>query len=65
MNRLKEFRLKEGLTQKELAEKSKISVRSIQAYESEERKIEKMNLKSALSISRVLKIRIEELIKKG
>lgn len=62
ITKLPTFREKVGLTQNELAEKSGINLRTIQKYEGGEVEIEKMSLKNASSIARVLGVKIEDLL---
>lgn len=62
MNKLKQIRKIKGLTQSELADKCNISVKSIQAYEQESRKLEKANKNTILKICEVLNCKINDII---
>lgn len=59
---IKKLRIEKKLTQKQLAEKSKLPIRTIQKYESEECKIENITLKNAIKLAEGLEIKIKELI---
>jgi transcriptional regulator with XRE-family HTH domain len=61
-NRIKMLRECLGLTQKSLSDLSGINIRQIQKYESGEYDISKIELKNALSLSRALNVKAEELI---
>ena len=61
-NNLKKLRENKKITQKELAKKSGISIRTIQAYESNYRDINKMQIANAIQRKKVLKCRIEDLL---
>ncbi len=66
--RLQTIRKASGLSQKELAEKSNVSVRMIQQYEIRQKDINKASAKSLLSISEVLGCSIKDILeydKKG
>ena len=59
---LKRIRTIYGCTQKELAEKSGVSLRSIQMYEQKNKDINKASLDTVYSLSRVLGCKMEDLI---
>ncbi len=59
---LKRLRLSSGLTQKELAAKSGISVRTIQQFEQRQKNINNAQVNKLLPLSRVLYCEIEELL---
>lgn len=59
---LKEIRLSNGLTLKELSEKSGVNVRQIQKYESAECSVENMTVKSFRGISNAFGYSMDELI---
>jgi len=60
MNNLKNVRKKNNITQKQLAELTGISKRTISAYESKNRDLGKIELNKAIKITKVLKCRIED-----
>ena len=51
---LKELREQKGISQKELSEKTNISIRTIQSYEQNWRDINGANLKTLLSLCKAL-----------
>ena len=59
---LKRFRLSAGLTQKELAAKSGISMRTIQQFEQRQKSINNAQINKLLPLSRVLHCEIETLL---
>ena len=61
-SKLKRIRLARGISQKELAEKSGVDVRSIQMYEQKRNNINKAQAETLLKISKVLGCSIEELL---
>lgn len=63
-NNIKALRLKAGLTQKELAEKSGLTQTAISKYEADIASIENMNLKTAEKLSQVFNCTIEKLTEK-
>ncbi len=63
MPRLKEFREAKGLTQKELSEKSGVSLRMIQHYEQGRKQLAKANAVTVITLAKVLSCDPEELIK--
>ena len=62
MRKLKQIRKMRGLTQKELAEKCNISIKSVQAYEQDTRKLEKANKNTIFKICEVLNCKISDII---
>ena len=62
MNKIKRIRKMRGLTQKELAERCNISIKSVQAYEQGTRKLEKANKNTILKICEVLNCKISDII---
>ena len=65
MNKIKQIRKMRGLTQKELAERCNISIKSVQAYEQGTRKLEKANKNTILKICEVLNCKISDIIESG
>lgn len=61
---LKRIRIAYGCTQAELAERSGVSLRSIQMYEQRNKDINKASVESVLRIAKVLGCTIEDLIEK-
>lgn len=61
-SKLQQIRKMRGLTQKELADKCNISVKSIQAYEQGTRKLEKANKNTIFKICEVLNCKISDII---
>lgn len=59
---LRYMRIKNGLTQKELAEKASINIRQIQKYESGEYDIGNMTLKNALALAEVLACHVKDFL---
>lgn len=59
---LKETRKKTGLSQKEVSQRSGISLKTIQHYEQGERDINGANLKTLLKLCDVLNCRLEDLL---
>lgn len=62
MNKINEFRKNAGISLKDLSQKTNINYNTLRAYEYGYRDINKMQLKTAFEISKVLKIRIEDLV---
>jgi len=63
INRLKEFRLKNNLSQNELSIMSGVPIRNIRAYEQEKLDISKAQVDTVYNLSRALNCSIEALIK--
>ena len=61
---LKRIRLSYGCTQNELAERSGVSLRSIQMYEQRNKDINKASVDTVYRLSKVLGCTIEDLIEK-
>lgn len=61
-SRLKEMRIKNGLTQKELAIKSNMSIRTLQEYENKSKNINKASSLTIYNLSKVLSCNIEDLL---
>lgn len=60
---LHEMRLKCGLSQSQLANKSGLSVRTLQAYEQGLRNIDEARLKTLINLSLALDCKISDIIK--
>ena len=60
--RLQEIRKKSGITQKELADRSGVSLRSIQMYEQRNKDINKAQLETVNNLARTLGCKMEDLI---
>lgn len=62
MNNLKGMREKRGLTQAELAERSGVSIRTVQAYEQGLKDINKAAAITLYRMSQILRCAIEDLL---
>lgn len=62
MNNLKHYRTQAGLTQKELADKTEISLRTLQHYEQGSKDLSTAAAITVLRIAKVLECSIEDLI---
>lgn len=62
MNKLKELREAKGWTREQLAEKSGVSVRSIEGYEQGKLKTERMALATAVNIAKALRCKPQDLL---
>jgi len=62
--RLKELRVKSGMTRSQLAEKSGVSVNSIKSYEYGVRDIEDASYRNLKKLADVLGVSVEELVEK-
>lgn len=60
--KIKELRLKAGLTQKELAEKSGMDIKVLMAYESGKRNLDNAKLETILNLCIALQCRLEDII---
>ena len=60
--KLKHIRIKREMTQADLAEKSGVPLKTIQAYESRVRDINHMTLENAYKLARALNCRMESLM---
>lgn len=61
-NHVKTYRKKQGLTQTDLANRSKLNIRQIQKIENEEVKTENITLKTMQAIAQALHVKIDDLI---
>lgn len=61
MTKLQYYRKEKNLTQEELSKRSKISIRSIQAYEQKQASIESCNIDTLLIFARILNCRFFDL----
>lgn len=61
-NHVKTYRKKQGLTQTDLANRSKLNIRQIQKIENEEVKTENITLKTMQAIAQALDTKIDDLI---
>ena len=61
-NHIKTYRKKQGLTQTDLANRTRLNIRQIQKIENEEVKIENTTLKTMQAIAQALNIKIDDLI---
>ena len=62
MNKIKQIRKMGGLTQKELAKRCNISIKSVQAYEQGTRKLEKANKNTIIKICEILNCKEGDII---
>lgn len=62
MNKIKQIRKMRRLTQKELAERCNISIKSVQAYEQGTRKLEKANKNTIFKICEVLNCKENDIL---
>lgn len=62
MNKIKEYRKNAGISLKDLSQQTKINYNTLRSYEYGYRDINKMQLETALKLSRALKIKIEDLL---
>lgn len=62
---LKRLRMKYGITQKELAYESGVSLRSIQMYEQKNKDINKASIETIYALSKVLGCKLEDLLEKN
>ena len=60
-NKLKEIRIKKGISQKELSEKTGISLKAISSYEQGSRDLIKASFENIIKISKALKCDIFDL----
>lgn len=58
---VRELRIVHGMTQQEVADRACMSVSQLQRLEYGQQKVEKLSLKSALALAKVLGVRVEEL----
>lgn len=64
MNRIKKYREENGMSLNDLSQKTNINYNTLRSYEYGYRDIKKMNIETALKLTRVLKISINDLIDK-
>lgn len=62
MNKINEYRKNAGISLKDLSQQTNINYNTLRAYEYGYRDINKMQLETALKLSRALKIKIEDLL---
>lgn len=62
MNKINEYRKNAGISLKDLSQQTNINYNTLRSYEYGYRDIKKMNIETALKLSRVLKISINDLI---
>lgn len=62
INHVKTYRKKQGLTQTDLANRSKLNIRQIQKLENGEVKTENTTLKTMQAIAQALNAKIDDLI---
>lgn len=60
--KIKNERIKAGLTQSELAELSGVPIRTIRAFEQNTRCIDKTNISNVIKLSYALKCKIEDIL---
>ena len=61
-NKIKTLRLATGMTQNTLSSLSGVNIRQIQKYESGDYDVDKMALKNAVAIARILRCHAEDLM---
>lgn len=64
MNKIKKYREENGMSLNDLSQKTNINYNTLRSYEYGYRDIKKMNIETALRLTRVLKISINDLIDK-
>lgn len=62
MNKLKEIRTQQGLSQSLLSKKANVSLRSLQAYEQDGRDLNKAQAETVYKLAKALNCKMEELI---
>ena len=62
MNKLKEIRTQQGLSQSLLSKKANVSLRTLQAYEQGDRDLNKAQAETVYKLAQALDCTIEELI---
>lgn len=62
MNKLKEIRTQQGLSQSLLSKKANVSLRALQAYEQGDRDLNKAQAETVYKLAQALDCTIEELI---
>lgn len=61
-NHIKTYRKKQGLTQADLANRTKLNIRQIQKIENDEVQTENVTLKTMQAIAQALHVKIDDLI---
>lgn len=64
MNRIKQYREENGMSLNDLSQKTNINYNTLRSYEYGYRDIKKMNIETALKLTKILKISINDLIDK-
>ena len=62
MNKLKEIRTQQGLSQSLLSKKTNVSLKTLQAYEQGDRDIKKAQAETVYKLAKALNCKMEELI---
>ena len=62
MTRLQDVRIGAGMSQRELADKAQMSIRTLQALEVGARNIDKVSVLTALKLARALDCNIEDIL---
>lgn len=62
INHVKTYRKKQGLTQTDLANRTKLNIRQIQKIENGEVKTENITLKTMQAIAQAFEVKIDDLI---
>ena len=62
MNKLKEIRTQQGLSQSLLSKKANVSLRALQAYEQGDRDLNKAQAETVFHFAKALNCKMEELI---
>lgn len=62
MNKLKKIRVQQGLSQSLLSKKANLSLRSLQAYEQDDRDLNKAQAETVYKLAKALNCKMEELI---
>ena len=61
-NKLKKIRVQQGLSQSLLSKKANVSLRSLQAYEQDDRDLNKAQAETVYKLAKALNCKMEELI---
>ena len=64
MNKLKEIRTQQGLSQSLLSKEANVSLKTLQAYEQGDRDIKKAQAETVYKLAKALNCKMEELIDK-
>ena len=62
MNKLKKIRVQQGLSQSLLSKKANVSLRTLQAYEQDDRDLNKAQAETVYKLAKALNCKMEELI---